>query len=87
MRTFLITFEFNRPLNKYELFHETLSSYEDSTHIARNIFLIKTRSIATLIRDNLSVFIGSDDKLFVIEISGEFATSGFDFNVQSWINK
>lgn len=86
MRNYILIYELNNPADHYEEFHHAVRHYEDWLRLSRNIYLIKSHSLATLINDYLSQYIGKNDKLYVIQIYGDAAYTNSDMEIKPWIS-
>ena len=87
MKTYLITYDLNKPGQDYNKLYEAIKISSDFSawHCLDSNWIIKTDQTASEIRDYLKSFIDSSDNLLVVKLSGEGAWTGFDNNCSKWL--
>ncbi len=83
MKVYLITYDLNRPGQKYDLLYQAIKGYTHS-HFMQNAWIIHTNQAASEVRDHLQAHIDTNDKLFVSQVR-EAAWKGLDPDLSTWI--
>jgi len=86
MRVYAITYDLNRPGQKYELLYQAIKNLGTHWHFMQNTWLVCTALSAAEVRDHLARYVDSNDKLFVAKVT-EAAWQGFDDNGNRWIKQ
>ena len=86
MRTYMVGYDLNKPLQNYADLIEALKNYPNWWHHLDSTWIIKTNDSATMIRDHLRQFIDANDELLVARLSGESAWTGFNDKGSQWLN-
>lgn len=74
MTCYIISYDLRAPGRNYEQLYAAIQSYEKWAHINESMWAIVTNgSSAVGIRDNLTRFLDSNDRLFVIKSGVEAA--------------
>ena len=84
MSSFIVSYDLisNRDYSKL---YEAIRNYGSYAHVLESVWIIKSSSSSTNIRDNLKSYIDSDDKLFVAKLTGESAWKNLSKDVSDWI--
>jgi hypothetical protein len=74
MACYIVSYDLRKPGRNYEKLYEGIQSYTTWAHINESLWAVVTAShTATQVRDYLSQFIDSDDRIFVIKSGVEAA--------------
>lgn len=69
----------------YSKLYEAIRNYGSYAHVLESVWIIKSSSSSSNIRDNLKSYLDSDDKLFVAKLTGESAWKNLPKDVSDWI--
>lgn len=88
MKTFLISYDLGVPETHSD--YETLSSHLKSLYNlwarpVKSVWIIKTDKSAGQIRDDIKLVLDSNDKLIVVEMSGNWGTYNISTEVTDWM--
>lgn len=88
MSTYMIGYDLNKPGQNYDDLYEAIKN-QGSTwwHHLDSTWIIVSTKTAVDIRDNLSKYLDSNDKLLVAKLSGEAAWKGFSDKGSDWLKK
>lgn len=88
-KVFCISYDLLQPGRDYSTLINTIKEYSIWWHQTKSVWMIKTDNniSAKEIRDKLSTYIDSNDKLFVICVSEEWAARGFTKDEYDWLHK
>lgn len=85
MKSYLITYDLIKRKNYPELY-EALKKFKTYWHCLDSVWIVKSDSTASEIRDYLLPHIDNDDKLIVVGLTGEGSwTQSFSEECQSWL--
>lgn len=84
MSSFLISYDLISTKN-YDSLHEAIKKYGTYAHVLESLWIVKSMSSSSEIRDNLKSYIDSDDKLFVAKLTGESAWQNLSKEISDWI--
>ena len=88
MKTYLISYDLNRPGQDYsELFEAIKAECQTWWHHLDSTWIIKTESDAASVRDALMKHIDTNDELLVVRLSGEGAWVGFNDKGSKWLKE
>jgi len=88
MPAYIITYDLSEAGQNYnDLIESIKKSYPSHWHMMQSKWIVSTSSSASDIRDHLSSFIDSNDKLFVAKLSGEAAWKGLSKEGSDWLKK
>lgn len=87
MKSYVISYDLNKPGQDYAKLYEAIKSYGTWWRNLESTWIIKSNSIASQIRDYLKQFIDKNDKLLVVTLTGEGAWSGINANGSTWLTK
>jgi len=86
MKSYLITYDLIKPHKDYSTLTEALEKFSNYWHCLGSVWIVKSDSTATEIRDYLLPYIDKDDKLLVIFAGREAAwTTSFSQQCQNWL--
>ena len=86
MSSFIISYDLISDKD-YASLYEAIRNYGSYAHILESVWIIKSSSSSTNIRDNLKNYLDSDDKLFVAKLNGESAWRNLSTEVSNWIKE
>lgn len=86
MASFIISYDLIANKN-YDELYEAIRNYKTYAHILESVWIIKSSTSSSDIRDNLKSYIDSDDKIFVAKLTGESAWRNLDTEISDWIHK
>lgn len=86
MKTYVVGYDLQKPGKDYSKLIEAIKSYDYWAHALDSQWLIKSDNPLTAVRDHLSRFIDSNDKLLVASVS-YLAWMGLEKEVANWINE
>ena len=84
-KTLCVSYDLSKPSRNYEGLIEAIKSYGTWWHHLESTWLIVTSQSPTEVRDELSQFLDSDDKLIVFSPSKPWAGIGFSNEAYEWI--
>ncbi len=85
MSTFIITYDLISDKD-YSKLYEAIKNYGYYAHLLESIWIIKSSTSSTDIRDNLKNYIDDDDKIFVAKLTRECAWKNLSKEVSDWIH-
>ena len=85
MKSYLITYDLNRPGQNYDSLYEAIKKLGTWWHCLDSNWIIKSNMSAVGIRDTLTPCIDQNDSLLVVFLSGEAAWRGFSDECTSWL--
>lgn len=88
MKTFLISYDLGVPESHsdYIALSDFLKSqYSTWARPVKSVWLIKSDQNAAQIRDNIKKFLDTNDKLIVVEMSGNWGTYNISKEVTDWM--
>jgi hypothetical protein len=72
MACYIISYDLKEGM-QYEPLYEAIKSYKTWAHVNESVWAVVTDNKATQVRDHLSGFIGTKDRIFVIKSGVEAA--------------
>jgi hypothetical protein len=87
MRTFLIGYDLNRPVQNYTDLIKAIEAYGTWWHHLDSTWIVKSDRSAMQIINDLRRHIDENDELLVIEHMGEAAWVGFNTKGSDWLTK
>lgn len=88
MRTLLVGYDLNRPVQDYPKLTGYLRAFGIYWHHLDSTWLIRTTLTAVQLRDQLLSYIDRNDELLVIEVTGgPAAWYGFNDSGSNWIKE
>jgi len=85
VKTYLISYDLNKPGQDYNSLFEAIKELGTWWHCLDSTWIVKTNNTAVQIRDYLKNQIDSNDALLVVDLSGEAAWLGFSTDCSSWL--
>lgn len=85
MKTYLVSYDLNKPGKNYDKLIEAIKGYGTWWHHLDSTWIIKTNNTAVEIRDYLWKHMDSSDELLVVRLSGEGAWQGFNDAGSKWL--
>lgn len=86
MALYTISYDLSNPGRDYESLSNAIESYGNWWHQTGSVWIISVQNTdAASIRDYLKQFIDWNDKIFVAQLSGEWAAYGFTQDEYDWI--
>lgn len=73
MAVYLITYDLNKPGQKYEDLHKAIKSYGTWAHHLDSTWIIETSSSLQVVADHLVNQIDNSDTLLVIEVKNNYS--------------
>lgn len=86
MASFIVSYDLIANKN-YDELYEAIRNYKTYAHVLESVWIIKSSTSSSDIRDNLKSYMDSDDKLFVAKLNGESAWRNLDKEISDWIHK
>ncbi len=88
MKTFLISYDLGLPETQSD--YVVLSNYLKSLYTfwarpVKSVWIIKSDKNAAQIRDEIKLGLDQNDKLIVVELSGDWGTSNVSKEVTDWM--
>ncbi|MGR3316811.1 hypothetical protein [Roseovarius indicus] len=87
MNTYVVAYDLSYAGQNYECLTRKLRAYGTYCHLQQSAWLIESSQTAVQVRDNLSACLDGNDRLFVAELSGEAAWTGYDAATSKWIKE
>lgn len=84
MSSFIISYDLIADKD-YSKLYEAIENYGSFAHILESVWIVKSSSSSSEIRDNLKHYIDSDDKLFVAKLTSEAAWRNLSKEDSDWI--
>lgn len=84
MSSFIVSYDLISDKD-YSKLYEAIRDYDSFAHVLESVWIINSSDSSTTIRDNLSSYMDSDDKLFVAKLSGESAWRNLSTKISDWI--
>lgn len=87
MQTMLVGYDLKKPGKDYSKLIDQLKSYKTWWHCLDSTWMIRTSLTHVALRDELRTFIDPNDKLLVIDVTGDAAawTTTFSEECAKWI--
>ena len=85
MKSYLIGYDLNRPIQNYAGLIDRLKRYPNWWHHLDSTWVVKTNDSAAQIRNTLMPLIDSNDELLVAGLTGEGAWIGFNTSGSTWL--
>lgn len=88
MRTILASYDLISPGKDYSRLWDHLRAYSDYRKPLESLWLLKTTKTATEVRDGMKQHVDSNDKLFVVDITGDAtAWKSLPDEIANWIKQ
>lgn len=85
MKTYIVTYDLNRPGQNYDALIVAIKSYTNWAKIQRSTWAIQTNNSSVQIRDHLRAHMDTNDSLFVGELGRDAAWVGLSKEVSDWL--
>lgn len=85
MKSFIISYDLIGPNRNYDNLYEAIRAYGTYAKITESLWSISSSSNSASIRDNLKSILDENDKLIVMELQGNWATSNIPKAVTDWL--
>ena len=88
MHAVLISYDLRKPNRDYEDLYKAIKSVANGWwSCLESVWLIRSESTCAVIRDYLQQHIDASDKLLVIRVGADWATSGLDKDCNDWLRR
>lgn len=88
MRTYMVSYDLNRPGQNYADLIEELKGFGTWWHHLTSTWLVRSALTPAQIRDTLKAHLDPNDELLVIDVhSGSWASFGFSQKANGWLRK
>ena len=84
MSTILVTYDLCAPGRDYQPVHQYLRSFTHCKGL-ESVWLLDTTRSPSAIRDELAKLVDANDKLFVVRITGQWAS--WNYGCADWLNR
>ena len=85
--SYFISYDLNNPGQNYDNLIEAIKKYGTYCKMNKSDWIISTNDNATTIRNNLKKYLDSNDRLFVGQLTGVAAWSGYQESTTEWLKK
>jgi hypothetical protein len=86
MNTYLISYDLRQPGKDYATLHNHLKSYDTWAKPLESVWLIKSGLSYTEIRNAVRLYIDTNDKILIVDVTGRSAAwNNLADNVSTWI--
>lgn len=86
MKTIMVGYDLNKPSQNYEAVWDYLKGFGTYWHHLGSTWIIKTEKTVVEVRDEINALgLDSNDELFVAELKGTAAWSGFNESGSKWL--
>lgn len=85
MKSFVISYDLIGPNRNYDSLYEAIRNYGSYAKVTESLWIISSNSNSASIRDNLKSVLDENDKLIVLELQGNWATSNIPNKVNEWL--
>lgn len=86
MALYLIDYDLSNPGQNYDDLIAAIKNYSWAK-ICKSSWAVSSSDSASTIRDNLKSYLDTNDRLFVGELSGTWASQGLPKEVTEWLKK
>lgn len=88
MSALLISYDLRKPGRNYSGLFEAIKSIGTSHwHCLESVWIVKTVSTGTRVRDLLSHHVDANDKLLVVSLSSDCSTAGLNNECNHWLRE
>ena len=89
MNKYLISYDLGLPetIPDYKRVTDYIKTFSFWAKPLQSVWFVLSEKSASVIRDELKTRIDQNDKIFVIEVKGHWATSGINSKVTGWMQK
>ena len=85
--SYFISYDLNNPGQNYDNLIEAIKKYGTYCKMNKSDWIICTNDDVTTIRNNLKKYLDSNDRLFVGQLTGVAAWSGYQESTTEWLKK
>ena len=85
MKNFVISYDLIGPNRDYDNLYNAIKDYGSYARVTESFWIVNTNSTSSSIRDNLKSILDENDKLIVLELQGNWATSNISKEVNDWL--
>ena len=85
MAAYIVTYDLHKQGQNYSCITKKLEEYGYYCHLQGSVWVIVTSQNCVQIRDNLMQCLDANDKLFVGQLAGEAAWTGYTNNISDWL--
>ena len=85
--SYFISYDLNNPGQNYDNLIEAIKKYGTYCKMNKSDWIICTNDDATTIRNNLKKYLDSNDRLFVGQLTGVAAWSGYQESTTEWLKQ
>jgi len=82
---YFVAYDLRKPDRNYDDLIKELKSFGTWWHQTGSVWIIVTSKTTVEVRDYLKQFLDSNDKLFVAQISKQWAATGFKTQEYNWL--
>lgn len=88
MKSYLVTYDLTRPGTNYSDLIEYLKSFPKWCHAEKSVWVVKTDLACTTLRDKLWTYMDGNDKLLVVDVTGDTAAwHGLPQEISNWLKQ
>lgn len=85
--SYFISYDLNNPGQNYDNLIEAIKKYGTYCKMNKSDWIICTNDDVTTIRNNLKKYLDSNDRLFVGQLTGVAAWSGYQESTTEWLKQ
>jgi hypothetical protein len=87
MRCLQINYDLSAPVRNYSAVYDYLRGFNGWCHALESMWFVRTAKSTTTVRDELSRLVDADDKIVVVDITGDaWATAGLPSGTLDWMH-
>lgn len=84
---YMICYDLNTPGQDYTKLHDKIKSFGTWWHHLDSTWIVKSKKLASEIRDDLDGFIDTNDELLVVKFGDSWAGKGLEKRAYDWLKK
>lgn len=84
MAVVLVTYDLRQPGRNYQPVHDYLKRFTYCKYM-ESVWLLDTTAATAAIRDELIKLVDSNDKLFIVRLSGDWGS--YNYGCADWLNQ
>lgn len=85
MKNFVISYDLIGPNRDYNSLYDAIKDYGTYAKVTESLWIISSNSTSASIRDDLKSVLDENDKLIVLQLQGNWATSNIPEDVNDWL--
>lgn len=85
MKSFVISYDLIGPNRDYDSLYTAIMAYGTYAQVTESLWIVNSNSNSASIRDNLKLVLDENDKLIVLELQGNWASSNISKEVNDWL--